>query len=84
MKNHILSFVLCLFLAVSMAHGAVPSCRAIAVSDGDTIPIEPVKGGDRSKTRLDGIDAPEMNQPYGQTAPSEQEPALLPQSHATA
>jgi len=42
--------------------------RGVAVSDGDTITIEPVQGGDRAKVRLHGIDAPELRQPYGEAA----------------
>lgn len=42
--------------------------RVVAVSDGDTITVEPVTGGDRVKIRLHGIDAPERKQPYGEAA----------------
>ncbi|MDR0828336.1 MAG: thermonuclease family protein [Desulfovibrio sp.] len=40
----------------------------VAVADGDTITVEPARGGDRVKIRLHGIDAPERKQPYGETA----------------
>jgi len=40
----------------------------MAVSDGDTITVEPIEGGDRAKVRLHGIDAPELRQPYGEAA----------------
>ena len=42
--------------------------RVVAVADGDTITVEPIQGGDKAKVRLHGIDCPETNQPYGQTA----------------
>jgi endonuclease YncB( thermonuclease family) len=42
--------------------------RVVAVADGDTITVEPVNGGDRTKIRLWGVDAPESKQPFGQTA----------------
>ncbi len=42
--------------------------RVVAVSDGDTITVEPLSGGERSKVRLHGIDAPERKQPYGEVA----------------
>ena len=67
MKKHILLFVLCL-LRASVVYGVEPSYRVVAVSDGDTISVEPVQGGGRVKVRLHGIDAPELRQPYGQAA----------------
>ena len=42
--------------------------RVVAVSDGDTLTVEPIEGGDRAKVRLHGIDAPELRQPYGEAA----------------
>lgn len=42
--------------------------RVVDVADGDTITVEPIKGGDRVKVRLYGIDCPEGKQPYGQAA----------------
>ncbi len=42
--------------------------RVIAVSDGDTITVEPIQGGERIKIRLYGIDTPESRQPYGSIA----------------
>ena len=55
---------LCLFLAVPVAH-AEPY-RVVGVADGDTITVEPISGGERTKVRLHGLDAPELRQPYGQ------------------
>lgn len=40
----------------------------VSVSDGDTIAIAPEHGGTIVKVRLHGIDAPERNQPDGQSA----------------
>ena len=43
------------------------SARVISVSDGDTVQVRTLRSG-RVETltiRLDGIDAPESNQPYG-------------------
>ena len=56
-----------LFLLLSVPAYAAPY-RVVAVADGDTITVEPVQGGDRSRVRLAGIDAPELRQPYGQAA----------------
>ena len=42
--------------------------RVVAVSDGDTITVEPTDGGNRIKVRLHGIDAPEKDQPGGEPA----------------
>ncbi len=44
--------------------------RVVAVVDGDTITVEPIDGGERMKIRLYGIDAPELKQPFGETARS--------------
>ena len=42
--------------------------RIIQVTDGDTLTVELVTGGERVKVRLHGIDAPERNQPGGEAA----------------
>lgn len=42
--------------------------RVVTVSDGDTITVEPIQGGDRVKIRLHGIDAPERKQPHGEVS----------------
>jgi Micrococcal nuclease (thermonuclease) homologs len=44
------------------------SARVVAVTDGDTITVEPIDGGERIKIRLHGIDAPERKQPSGEAA----------------
>ena len=56
-----------LFLFVPSLAYAWPA-RVVAVTDGDTITVEPLDGGDRVKVRLYGIDCPESKQPYGQAA----------------
>lgn len=42
--------------------------RVVAVTDGDTLDVEPAAGGDRIRVRLHGIDAPELRQSHGQAA----------------
>ncbi len=49
-------------------HARLGLARPLAVMDGDTITVEPDKGGERVKVRLHGIDAPEARQPYGRAA----------------
>lgn len=58
--------LLCLVLLVSPCHAW--QARVVAVSDGDTITVEPLTGGQRAKIRLHGIDAPERKQPSGESA----------------
>lgn len=52
---------------VVIAQGTELSGRVIGVHDGDTITLL-VAGNQQVKVRLDGIDAPELAQPYGQKA----------------
>ena len=59
--------VACIF-EVYPAPALAWEARVVAVADGDTITVEPIQGGGRAKVRLYGIDCPETNQPYGQTA----------------
>ena len=68
MKKLIAFFILCPILLLLSAPSLAFEARVLSVSDGDTITIEPVQGGDRAKVRLHGIDCPETSQPYGQTA----------------
>ena len=42
--------------------------RVVKVSDGDTVHVEPIEGGNRIKIRLYGIDCPERKQPHGSIA----------------
>lgn len=41
------------------------AARVTHVSDGDTLWVQPSRGGRPRKIRLDGVDAPEICQPYG-------------------
>ena len=66
MKVRIFLLALCLLLVSPAAYAG--EYLVVAVSDGDTITVEPLQGGDRAKVRLHGIDAPELRQPYGQAA----------------
>jgi len=64
-----LSIVLMLLpgLALSNAAGKLPEARVIAVNDGDTVTI--VLNNKKYRTRLIGMDAPEMGQePWGRRA----------------
>ncbi len=65
MIKYFAALLLLLFL-VSPCH-AWPG-RTVAVTDGDTIIVEKLAGGERVKIRLHGIDAPERKQPAGETA----------------
>jgi endonuclease YncB( thermonuclease family) len=60
-------FALCLCLLFA-SPALAWEARVVDVADGDTITVEPVRGGDRIKVRLHGIDAPERRQPYGEAA----------------
>lgn len=62
----ILLLVVCLCV-ISTPCGAWPA-RVVAVTDGDTVGVEPVSGGEQVKIRLYGIDAPERKQPFGEAA----------------
>jgi endonuclease YncB( thermonuclease family) len=42
--------------------------RVVEVIDGDTIMVEPIGGGDRVRIRLQGVDAPERKQPFGEAS----------------
>ena len=68
MKKPIVFFILWPFLLVISTLSWAWEARVVYVADGDTITVEPIEGGDRSKIRLHGIDCPETKQPYGQTA----------------
>lgn len=60
------SFLFCLFLPC-LALGSesfVIKGKVISVHDGDTVTVLSGKGK-KTKVRLEGIDAPETNQPYG-------------------
>lgn len=59
-------FCLC-WLALT-CNASAWDARVVDVTDGDTVIVEPINGGDRIKIRLAGIDAPERQQPYGEGA----------------
>jgi micrococcal nuclease len=56
------SFVVCVYITAP-AH-AWPGV-VTHVSDGDTVWVQPLQGGEAYKVRLLGIDAPEICQPWG-------------------
>ena len=58
MKHFIMLLLLCSFAFAF-------TCKVLHVSDGDTITVL-TQEQKRLKFRLNGIDAPEKNQPYGQ------------------
>lgn len=66
MLRFILSFIFLFSLLVSPA--LAWNGRVVDVADGDTITVEPVRGGSRVKVRLHGVDCPETRQTYGQAA----------------
>ncbi len=57
--------------------------KVLKISDGDTVVVSPVEGGDFIKCRLDGVDAPEVGkgsgsgQPYGEEAKRELKRLIL-------
>jgi endonuclease YncB( thermonuclease family) len=59
MKKHVL-FLLVLFLAATAAFGF----ELVRVVDGDTF-VAAEDGGDEVRFRLWGVDAPELDQPFG-------------------
>ncbi|MDR0238708.1 MAG: thermonuclease family protein [Deltaproteobacteria bacterium] len=59
---------ICLAMLVLSVPAMAASYRIAAIVDGDTIIVEPAKGGDRATVRLYGIDAPELDQPHGTAA----------------
>jgi endonuclease YncB( thermonuclease family) len=63
-------FFLFLILAPFIASGESFQARVVAVTDGDSLTIEPVRGGASVRIRLYGIASPAMNQPYGEAARS--------------
>jgi micrococcal nuclease len=67
-----LSSSLSLSLLFSLACIAPPLARAASfqgmvshVTDGDTVWVRPADGGQPQNVRIDGIDAPELCQPFG-------------------
>jgi endonuclease YncB( thermonuclease family) len=62
-----LAFTLLLALAAGPAAAVEPVGKVIGVADGDTLTLLD-SNRTRHRIRLDGIDAPERSQPYGQRA----------------
>lgn len=54
--------------------------KVMKVSDGDTVVVSPIEGGDFIKCRLYGIDAPEGSQSYGDEARTELKRLILAQT----
>lgn len=54
--------------AIHVEAGEAYKARAIAISDGDTLWVEPEAGGAPRKLRLQGVDAPELCQRGGVAA----------------
>jgi endonuclease YncB( thermonuclease family) len=62
-------FFICLLLLIfSCPEALAHPMRVVAISDGNTITIEPTQGGDRAKVSLHGINAPELGQQHGKSA----------------
>ena len=55
-------------VAIAIAATEAYFARAVVVSDGDTLWVEPEDGGGQRKLRLQGIDAPEICQSGGVAA----------------
>ena len=57
-------------LCAAIAHGAKPyyTGEVVRIIDGDTIHVREYGNKKLHKVRLGGIDAPELDQPYGQNA----------------
>ena len=69
--THVLMAVVCLGGGgVALASGPSQSWggRVTYVTDGDTLWVQPTRGGKPRKIRLDGVDAPEICQAYGAAA----------------
>jgi len=63
------AFVLLLWCVLAVPAYAATH-RVVAVFDGDTITVMPLAGGERVKVHLYGIDAPALDQPFGDMARS--------------
>lgn len=86
-KWYVLALLLTVtFLTVTAYAQTTQKGRVIKVSDGDTVVIQPEKGGQFYKCRLYGIDAPETRhgkkpgQPYGEEAAKELRRLILGQT----
>ncbi len=65
-----IGWLLCLGGSVLAAPALKPAWTGTVshVSDGDTVWVRPERGGAPRPVRIDGIDAPELCQSYGETA----------------
>ena len=59
--------MLLLLVGLVVTQAETMTGRVVGISDGDTLILR-VDGGERMGVRLAGIDAPELDQPYGATA----------------
>lgn len=66
-RTHIFFFAVLATIFLAGQAWAWPG-RVIAVTDGDTIIVEKLTGGEQVKIRLHGVDAPERKQPAGEMA----------------
>lgn len=64
------AFLLLAWAQPGVAHRAEAAWRGTVthVTDGDTVWVRPLQGGSPRVLRIDGVDAPELCQPYGDTA----------------
>jgi len=60
------AFALLTLLLPALVFAASFTGKVVSVSDGDTILV--LRDGRAEKVRLNGIDSPKLNQPYGQAA----------------
>ena len=66
MRRALVAFAWC---CIPLACGAAQFVGVVShVTDGDTVWVRPVSGGPPQQVRIDGIDAPEICQPYGTEA----------------
>jgi endonuclease YncB( thermonuclease family) len=70
MRLHLIVLHVALLTCACAAPAAPRSFEGVvtSVSDGDTVRVRPVTGGAPVAVRLEGIDAPELCQPYGAQA----------------
>lgn len=59
--------ILLVLIGITLAQAETVTGRVVGISDGDTLILR-VEGGERMGIRLAGIDAPELDQPYGARA----------------
>jgi len=70
---HLMLVLLTVFMGINMAQAATRTTwqgTVTHVTDGDTLWVRPQRGGEPRQIRLEGMDAPEICQPHGETARS--------------